>query len=122
MLERLSNVGIEGLLITEPANLRYLLDDPNVRWGAYLLCADRRIAIIHADECMPASCACGAESREPTDLLSALRALDYFSGVVGYDDTHLSPSDVAALQGLVGERVTLQAAPDIFQACRQGVS
>jgi len=71
---------------------------------------------------MPASSACGAESREPADLLSALRALAYFSGVVGYDDTHLSPGDVAALQGLVGERVTLQAAPDIFQTCCQGVS
>jgi hypothetical protein len=115
LLERLADLGLPGLLVTEPANLQFLLERPEVMRGAFLVCADRRVAVVNTDGGMPGPFGLGGQLSEPADLLSAVRALDYCTGTVGYDSNHLSVGDVAALQDVVGERVTLRPAPGIVE-------
>jgi Xaa-Pro aminopeptidase len=119
LLERMSDAGLAGLLVTNPVNLRYLLGQPDASGGAYLICPDRRVAVINRSGSLREPSTFDVDPREPADLLSALRALDYYAGTVGYDDMHLSVGDLAALRDVVGDRVTFCPAPGVVEALRE---
>jgi hypothetical protein len=99
-------------------NVGYLLDEPATTGGAYLICSDRRVVVRNRQEEGPESSALRADGSVPTDLHSALRALDYYSGTVGYDELHLSDNDVAVLRDMVGDRVVFLPAAGIVEDLR----
>jgi len=117
LLDRMADAGLAALLVTKPVNLKYLLDERDAAGGAYLISPDRRVAIVNRGLLEQPSF--GAGRGEPADLLSALRALDYYSGAIGYDDTHLSAGELAALQAVVGDRVAFHPALNIVEVLRE---
>jgi Xaa-Pro aminopeptidase len=116
---RLIGAQFDALLVSNPANVRYLLAQPGIGRGAVLLSASSSRSAVDPPSVFPELPLRGYDEREPPDFASIIEVLDGFRGRLGYEDNHLSVRDLRNLQDILAGRAELCPAGEPVEKVRE---
>jgi Xaa-Pro aminopeptidase len=111
--------GLDGLLITDPVNVRYLAGQPNAVGGACLISPDFSAVVHDRRGELPETPRQGFDTREPADFRSVRQVMGDFVGVLGYEDDHLTVADLRELKAFLDGRGELVAAGGLVDTMRE---
>jgi Xaa-Pro aminopeptidase len=111
---------LDALLVSEAANVRYLLAQPDLAGGAVLVSPELQLAALDRrgqfpERPMPP----GFKESEGVDLQSVRHVLEEGLGKVGYEDTHLTPTDLKEIMAIAGKGIEFVPRAGIVEAIRE---
>jgi Xaa-Pro aminopeptidase len=113
-----SDPTVEALLVLNPANIRYLMDEPQMSGGALLISKDLQVFAVDQGDAFPEQPFRREPSQESADLCSARLVLSKSGGAIGFEDDFVTPADLKALQAHSVEENTFLPVAGLVESLR----